>query len=130
LSANPVQVYTQTWTGVFAAALGRTDEGRRVTPRALPTYHRALATCVFTALSALTCAGLLSAAALVPAPPTVLPVVIAVCVFYPMLAAFRSSSSVAVLRRHWPRRRLDERALAKLRRELERLPEVGHPLDR
>jgi hypothetical protein len=101
-----------------------------VTPRALPTYRQALATCVFTALSALTCAGLLSAAALVPAPPTVLPLVIAICVVYPMLAAFRSSSSVAILRQHWPRRRLERRALEKLRRELDRLPEVGHPLDR
>jgi hypothetical protein len=98
--------------------------------RSLPTYREAIATCAFTALSALTCAALLSAAALVPAPPAVLPLVIAVCVVYPMLAAVRSSSSVAVLRQHWPRRRLDERALDKLRRELDRLPEIGHPLDR
>ena len=97
--------------------------------RPLPTYRQAIATCVFTALSALTCAGLMGAAALVPAPPLVLPFLIAVCVVYPMLAVWRLSSSLAVLRHRWPRRRLDERALGELRSELDRLPETGHPLD-
>ena len=115
---------------MFAAQLGRTDNGRCVTPRVLPTYRQALATCLFTALSVLTCAALLSAAALVPAPPAVLLLAIAVCIVYPMLAAFQSSASVAVLRCHWPRRRHERRALEKLRRELDRLPEIGHPLDR
>jgi hypothetical protein len=96
----------------------------------LPTYRQAIATCAFTALSALACAGLMSAAALVPAPPEALPFVIAVCIVYPMLAAWRSSSSLAVLRHRLPRRRrLDERALGELRRELDRLPEIRHPLD-
>jgi hypothetical protein len=95
----------------------------------LPTYPQAIATCAFTAVSALMCAGLMGAAALVPAPPLVLPLVIAVCVAYPMLAAWRSSSSLAVVRRRWSRR-LDERALGKLRRELDRLPETRHPLGR
>jgi hypothetical protein len=95
-----------------------------------PTYRQAIATCVFTALSALACAALLSAAALVPAPRPALPFVIAVCVVYPMLAALRSSSSLAVLRHRLPRRRLDARAIGQLRRELDRLPEIGHPLGR
>jgi hypothetical protein len=59
----------------------------------------------------------MSAAVLVPAPPPVLPFVIAVCVGYPLLAGWRASSSLAVLRRRWPRRRLDEQALDELRRD-------------
>jgi hypothetical protein len=98
--------------------------------RASPTYRQAIATCMFTALSALMCAGLMSAAALVPAPPLVLPFVVVVCVVYPMLAAWRSSSALAVLRYRRPRRRLDERALSELRRDLDGLPETRHPLDR
>jgi hypothetical protein len=105
------------------------DEDQRVISRPLPTYRQAIATCVFTALAALTCAGLMSAAALVPAPPIALPFVIAVCVLYPMVAAWRSSTALAVLRHRLPRRRLDERALGELRRDLDRLPETGHPLD-
>jgi hypothetical protein len=101
-----------------------------MTSRALPTYRQALATCVFAALTGLVCAGLLSAAALVPAPAPVLPFIVAVCVGYPMLAALQSSSSLAVLRQRLPRRRLDRRALLELRRQLDRLPETGHPLDR
>jgi hypothetical protein len=96
--------------------------------RPLPTYRQAIGTCVLTVLTALICAGLLGAAALVPAPPVVLPFVIGLCVVYPMLAAWRSSPALAVLRQRWPRRKLDERALGELRRELDRLPEVGHPL--
>jgi hypothetical protein len=96
----------------------------------LPTYRQAIVTCIFTVLSGLVCAGLLSAAAFVPAPPPVLPFVIAVCVAYPMLAALRSSSSLDVLRQRRPRRRLNKSALDELRRELARLPEIGHPLDR
>jgi hypothetical protein len=101
-----------------------------VTYRRLPTYRQAIATCAITALSAVVCAGLMSAAALVPAPPPALPFVIAVCVGYPMLAGWRASSSLAVLRHRWPGRRLDKRALGKLRRDLDRLPETSHPLDR
>ena len=98
--------------------------------RPLPTNRQAITTCAFTLLSALICAGLMSAAALVPAPTQVLPFVIAVSIGYPMLAAWRSSSSFAVLRHRLPRRRLDERALGRLRHELARIPETRHPLDR
>jgi hypothetical protein len=69
-----------------------------VTYRRLPTYRQAIATCAITALSAFMCAGLMSAAALVPAPPPALAFVIAVCVGYPMLAGWRASSSLAILR--------------------------------
>src|SRR5215211_1596475 len=100
----------------------------RMIHRPLATNRQAIATCVCTALTALICAGLLVAAALVPAPPGVLARVIGMCIVYPMVAAWRSSSALAVLRHRWPRRRLDERALGELRRELERLPEIRHPL--
>jgi hypothetical protein len=100
-----------------------------MTSRALPTYRQALATCGFAALTALTCAGLLSAAALVPAPAVVLPLIVTVCVALPMLVAIESTAALAVLRTRWSRRRLDERAVGELRRELDRLPETGHPLD-
>jgi hypothetical protein len=100
-----------------------------MTSRAHPTYHQALATCGFAALTALTCAGLLSAAALVPAPAIVLPLIVTVCVALPMLVTFESTAALAVLRARWSRRRLDEQAVGELRRELDRLPETGHPLD-
>jgi hypothetical protein len=115
---------------MFAGHWVLPSEERRMIAQPLPTYRQAIAICAFTAVSALVCVGLMSAAALVPAPPEVLPFVIVVCVVYPMLAAWRSASSLAVLRHRWPRRRLDERALGELRRELDRLPEVRHPLDR
>ena len=75
------------------------------------------------------CAGLMTAAALVPAPPLVLPFIVAVCVLYPMLAAWEASPALAVLRQRWLRSRVDERALGDFRRELDGLPEIGHPLD-
>lgn len=89
-----------------------------------------MVTCLFTALIALGCAGLACAAALVPAPAPVLPVVVVTSIVLPMLAASSSSSSLAVLRHRWPRASLDERALAELRRDLDLLPETAHPLDR
>lgn len=98
-------------------------------PRPLPTYRQAIATCALTALTALAWVGLLSAAALVPAPPPLLLFIVGVGVLLPMLAAWQSFPALAVLRHRWPRRRLDERALGELRRDLDRLPETGHPLD-
>ena len=80
--------------------------------------------CVFVALTTLTCAGLVSAAVLVPAPPVVVPFLVATCIGCPMGAALELPASIAVLRagRH-------ARLLADLRRDLRRLPETQHPLD-
>jgi hypothetical protein len=77
----------------------------------------------------LACGGMLSAAALVPAPAAMLPFIVTVCVVVPMVVALESTSALAVLRQHWSQRRLAARAVGKLRRELDRLPETGHPLD-
>ena len=72
----------------------------------------------FTALTTVFSAGLLAAAVLVPAPAAVLPFVITLCVGCPMAAAFDLARAVMELR---------DPQIA-LRRELDRLPEVEHPL--
>ena len=66
---------------------------------------------------ALTCAGLIAAAVLVPAPPVIVPVVVLVGVAGPMAATFELARARAVLRG----------PAAELRRELDRLPETPHP---
>jgi hypothetical protein len=77
------------------------------------------------ALTALVCAGLVSVAALEPAPPAVIPAIVAVCIGGPMLAALDLLSSIAVLRTPGDRHR---RALRELRSHLAELPETHHPL--
>ena len=83
-------------------------------------------------LVALASSGVLTAAALVPAPPAVLPFVVLVCVGYPMLAALDVPVSIAVLRATGgvARRRdpLDALAFEELRRRIDDLPETQHPL--
>jgi hypothetical protein len=79
------------------------------------------------------CAGLVVAAALVPAPPAALPFLIGVCIMCPLLSAWELPLAVAVLRfgrtaldpRTGP---LDRSALGDLRRRLDDLPEIEHPL--
>jgi hypothetical protein len=99
-----------------------------MTPQAPPTRRRALALCGFVALTAVMCAGLLSAAALVPAPPAILPFLVVICIGCPMVAACELPAALAGL--HRPRRvhALDSVALDTLRRQLESLPETEHPL--
>jgi hypothetical protein len=65
----------------------------------------------------LTSLGLFGAAALVPAPPAVLPLLAVVCIGGPMLAAWELRASLTVLR-----------AVAAMRRSLDKLPETRHPL--
>jgi hypothetical protein len=91
--------------------------------RYIPTRRQAALACGCAAVALLTCAGLVSAAALVPAPPVVVPFVVLVCVGCPMLAAWELPSAIAALRR-----RPEARAIASLRRKLDRLPETEHPL--
>jgi hypothetical protein len=88
--------------------------------------HQWLLTRLLCALAVATSAGLFSAAALAHAPPVVLPLVVAVCIGCPMLAAWELSRMSGRARRERPP--LDSRSLARLRRHLDELPETHHPL--
>jgi hypothetical protein len=76
-------------------------------------------------MAVVTSATLFTAAALVPAPPVVLPLVLAVCIGGPMLAAWELRAVFGRARRHAP---LDSRELGRLRQHLDELPETPHPL--
>jgi hypothetical protein len=91
----------------------------------LPTKHQAIFVCAFVALTVLTCAGLLSVAAIAPAPPIALPLIIATCIGFPMMGAWELRPALAVLR--FGRK---ARLLAEMRCFLEALPETQHLLDR
>lgn len=94
-----------------------------------PSRSRALLHCVFVAVTALMGAGLLCAAAIVPAPPVVLPLLVVVCIGAPMVAACELPGAIAGLRRGaGGARALDSRSLDALRRQLDSLPETQHPL--
>ena len=77
-------------------------------------------------------AGVLCAAALVPAPPVVLPLLVVVCIGSPMAAACELPDAIAAVRRGAGRAgraaALDSRALERLQRQLDSLPETQHPL--
>jgi hypothetical protein len=92
----------------------------------MPARRQAILTCVFSALAVVLSAGLLSAAALAPAPPAVLPLLACVCIGAPMLAAWELRQTVGALRRG--RAPVDSVALASMRRFLDELPETQHPL--
>jgi arginine exporter protein ArgO len=105
-----------------------------MTSQALPTRRQAILLCLFAALTALMCGGLLGAAALVPAPPAVLPFFVAIGIVCPMAAAWELPAAIAGLRSasHGEFGRgpvADAEALATLRRQLDELPETQHPLD-
>lgn len=65
------------------------------------------------------------AAALDRAPASVLPIIVAACVCFPMLAAWEAAPSIAVLH---GRHRIRRAVMSQLRRELDALPETRHPL--
>jgi hypothetical protein len=91
------------------------------------TRPEAVMQCAFVAVTALACAGLLAAAALVPAPPVVLPFLAVVCIGSSMVAGHELPVAIAGLRRT-RRRTLDRDALDAMRRQLDQLPETPHPL--
>jgi hypothetical protein len=97
-----------------------------MTTQSPPSRRQAVLVCFAAVVTALMCAGVCAAAVLVPAPATVVPVVVAVCVGCPMFAAWELPKAVSALRMR--RRKHDARALAALRRSLEQLPETEHPL--
>ena len=87
------------------------------TPPALPQVVARLCSTVFIVAA---CTGLIAAAALLSAPPAVLPLLVLVCIAGPMLAAIELAHLAPHLR--------GLRSLARHRRALEALPETEHPL--
>jgi threonine/homoserine/homoserine lactone efflux protein len=93
------------------------------------TPRRSVAAGVLTALTVVVCAGLLGAAALVPAPPAVLPLVAVICIGCPMFAAWQLARSLGDARaRPAMRPGAQIKAIEDLRRALDQLPETHHPL--
>jgi hypothetical protein len=89
--------------------------------RSFVTRRRAILLCVFAGAVALVCAGLVIAAALVPAPPAVLPFVVVVGIGVPMIVTLELPPAIATLR--------NARVVSAFRRGLDRLPEASHPLE-
>lgn len=78
-------------------------------------------------LTILASAAVCVAAVLAPAPPLALPLVVAICIGCPLFACWELPPAVACLRADRARRTAGK-ALSQLRRRLEQLPEVEHPL--
>ena len=95
----------------------------------LRTRSQAMFLCATLALTVLVCAGLLLAAALVPAPPAVVPFIVVVCIGYPMAASWELRPALGMLRASGglTRRRRNARLLAEMRAHLDELPETPHP---
>jgi len=68
-------------------------------------------------------AGVCVAAILAPAPAEAIPLVVVICIGCPMFAGWEVPNALAALRANRA-----GKALAKLRRSLDRLPETEHPL--
>jgi len=86
------------------------------------TRTQACADCWLAGVVVAAAVGLLLAAALAPAPPAVLPLVVLTGVGMPMVVAYRLPPAVSSLRAH--------RRLTAMRRDLAQLPETAHPFDR
>ena len=84
--------------------------------------------CCFAAAAGIACAALVGAAAIVPAPPVVVPFVVAIGIGCPLAlqGELRGSPPAGRAPGRRARRRRD---LIRLRRDLDRLPEVEHPLE-
>jgi hypothetical protein len=106
-------------------------------PGSVRRRRNVLVACALTALTAASCAALLAAAALVPAPATVLPLVVLVSIGVPMFAMWELSRRIRSMRTPDETsdagpsadHALEAQAIADLRRALARLPETRHPLD-
>jgi hypothetical protein len=92
----------------------------------LLTRREAAAACVFAVVAALCSASLCAAAVLMHPPVAVIPLLVLVCVGSPVYGTWRLPYAVAALRAE--RGESHRRAIATLRRSLDRLPEVEHPL--
>ena len=78
----------------------------------------------FAAVTVLASMAMCAAAILTPAPAPVVPIVVVVCVGAPLFSAWDAPDAFARVRSDRWRRR----ALATLRRALDQLPEIEHPL--
>ena len=94
---------------VYVVYLGKRLMATMPLPSSSPR-RQAMVEVATTVLIALMCAGLASAAALVPAPGPLVPFAVAISVVLPMLAAWQCSGAFAVLRLG-PGRPLDEAAI-------------------
>lgn len=91
--------------------------------RRFATRAQALLILIVAVVTALVCMGLCAAAILLPAPPAVVPLVVASCVGAPLFAGWEAPLALASVRAD----RSGRKALTRLRRSLDRLPEVEHP---
>jgi hypothetical protein len=89
----------------------------------MTTRRDAYLSCLVAALALLSCAALVGAAVVAHAPPAIAPLLALACVGCPVALAWSLPPAVAVLHRD----RLAVRAARRLRRDLDRLPEIPHP---
>jgi hypothetical protein len=97
------------------------DHGLTVWRPARPSQPRLVVLAAL--LTALISAGVCVAAILAPAPAIAIPLVVAICIGCPMFAGWEVPNALAALRA-----KRAHKALARLRRSLDRLPETEHPL--
>jgi hypothetical protein len=91
----------------------------------LPTRRQAASLCVLALVSALCSAGLVAAAIVLHPPTAIVPLLVIVCVGSPVFGTWELPLAITALR---ARRASHRRAIAMLRRALDQLPEVEHPL--
>lgn len=97
------------------------DYGVAATNTARPARPRLV---VFAAVvTSLISAGVCVGAILAPAPMSAIPLIFAICVGSPMFACWEVPDALAALRANSA-----GKALARLRRSLDELPEIEHPL--
>jgi Na+/phosphate symporter len=97
------------------------DHGLAVRRPARPSQPRLVV--LAAVLTALISASVCVAAILARAPAVAIPLVVAICVGCPMFAGWEVPNALAAIRANRGRK-----ALARLRRSLDRLPETEHPL--
>ena len=85
------------------------------------SHRQALINLALVGATLVACAGLLTAAALAPAPALAVPLIVCLCVGFSAAMACQAPDSLRVVRG-------SRDALDHLRRQLEELPEVEHPL--
>lgn len=100
------------------------SSGALVAPR-LVTRREAASACFLAFVSALCSAGLCAAAVVAHPPVAVVPLLVIVCVGAPVLGTWQLPHAIVALR---ARRESQRREIARLRRSLDQLPEIEHPL--